>query len=65
MCALRALVGMVVSMRLAVQEDVMVEPLGVPAVIFNDEYHLSTAGTSERRKLVEQPESIIPCSQGL
>ena len=37
MCAFRALVGMDVSMRLAVQEDVMVEPLGVPAVIVNDE----------------------------
>ena len=64
MCALLAAAGMEEESRLAEQEEIMVEPSGVPIEISGDVVSLSTAGASSRKKLLEQPESIIALSQG-
>ena len=56
---MRACRGMVASARRAEQEEVMVAPLGVPAVMGLEVSSLSTTGASLRRKWLVHPESMM------
>ena len=56
---MRACRGMVVSARRAEQEEVMVAPLGVPAVMGLEVSSLLTTGASLRRKWLVHPESMM------
>ena len=47
----------------AEQEEVMVSPLGVPAIMMGALKFLLRTGASERRKFLVQPESTIAMSQ--